>query len=84
MSQLTRRIYETLGFKEKPSDDYGMKMSRTDVLEWSCTFENSDCTIQARQMFRDWMIDETDKKLPSEQVRTYVKRKENSEQWFSY
>ncbi|GLV42080.1 Suppressor of ER stress-induced death [Carabus blaptoides fortunei] len=70
MSQLTRRIYETLGFTEKPNDDYGKKMSRSDVLKWSCTFENSDCTIQARQMYRDWMIDETDKKLPSEQVRT--------------
>lgn len=64
MSQLTSSIYESLGFTEKPADDYDKKMRRTEILKWACTFENSDCTIHARQMFREWMIDETDKKNP--------------------
>lgn len=63
MSQLTNGIYESLGFYEKPSDDYDKKMRRSEILQWACTFENSDCTLNARQLFRQWMIDETDKKL---------------------
>lgn len=62
MSQLTNGIYESLGFFEKPSDDYDKKMRRSEILQWACTFENSDCTLNARQLFRQWMIDETDKK----------------------
>lgn len=49
--ELTKRVYEKLGFVEKTSDSTLDIYNRAKVLSWSCKFGNEECISKSKEYF---------------------------------
>lgn len=59
LSKIMERVFKAIGFMENIDDTYDVQIKRPTVLKWACRLESSDCTIQARRLFRNWMAEES-------------------------
>ncbi|XP_055536270.1 aminopeptidase N-like isoform X2 [Wyeomyia smithii] len=64
MRSVLRKSLEELGFEDHPEDDHLQMMHRERIVGLACKFGIDKCSVSAQTLFRRWMTDFRDNKIP--------------------
>ncbi|XP_053682785.1 aminopeptidase N-like [Sabethes cyaneus] len=64
MRSVLRKSFDELGFEDHPEDDHLTVMHRERIVGLACKFGIDKCSVTAQTLFRRWMTDFKDNKIP--------------------
>ena len=64
MRSIFKQIYKEIGFDELPDESHVELMHRARMVELSCKFGIDMCTNRAQILYRNWMMDKNNNKIP--------------------
>ncbi|XP_058451744.1 aminopeptidase N isoform X2 [Malaya genurostris] len=64
MRSVIRKSFDELGFDDHPEDDHLQVMHRERIVGLACRFGIDKCSVRAQTLFRRWMTDHRDNKIP--------------------
>ncbi|XP_058127378.1 aminopeptidase N [Anopheles ziemanni] len=64
MRAVLRPPFDTIGFEDHPTDSHLAMMHRERIVGLACLFGIDKCSVQAQTLFRRWMSDYRDNRIP--------------------